>query len=178
MPQLGNSTQQLKRIVVAVNGPVLIPDLKVFLRSKGDSRDLLATEVTGATRISLSDLTESNDLDSLIQIGELDLYDENGNKLTGVTALRATNLATLNDSTGSGGGVDSKLFQEIISVSSEGQSSFTLSSTPLFPTEVLMFVNGNKQETTYFSVAIKTVSWTGFTLKTTDSVCFVYEIAV
>ena len=31
MPQLETSTQQLKRIIVAVNGPVAIPDIQVLM---------------------------------------------------------------------------------------------------------------------------------------------------
>ena len=59
MPQLGNSTQQLKRIVVAVNGPVLIPDRKVFLRNRGDSRDLLAAELESAGIVQMNPMRDA-----------------------------------------------------------------------------------------------------------------------
>jgi len=99
-------SQILCRIVRAEVNGVLIQDLGVFLRNAGDSVDLLAYDATGQPRKkrTLEEITKSVNLDRLISQGKLTLWDENGNQLTGTTAVRATNLATLADSTGSGSG--------------------------------------------------------------------------
>jgi hypothetical protein len=65
--------------------------------------------------------------------------------------------------------------QEKIPVTVNGQTSFTLSQTPTNAASVIMFVNGVKQ--TYgveFTVVNTTVTWSGFSLVTSDSVEFWY----
>jgi len=98
-------SELLKRIIVAQIDNVLIEDLGekgVFLRKKGDSRDLLSQYVVGKNKFkfTLQDICSSRSLDNLIKRGHLKLYDENGNELgndAGGDAEKSTNLATLKD---------------------------------------------------------------------------------
>jgi len=93
--------QQLKRIVRAELPNVLIEDLKVFLDKEGDSIDLIGPDVTGKPMRTLEAVCRSISLDTLLSLGHLTLWDENGVQLTGTTMLQATNLATMVN--GSGG---------------------------------------------------------------------------
>lgn len=99
-------SQILKRIIKSTVNNVLIQDLGVFLRNSGDSVDLLAYDATGQPRKkrTLEEITKSVNLDRLVSQGKVTLWNEDGVQLTGTTAVRATNLATLADSTGSGTG--------------------------------------------------------------------------
>ncbi len=66
--------------------------------------------------------------------------------------------------------------QETISVSSDGQTTFSLTNTPATSSAVLMFVNGFKQRYgTDYSVSARTVTYSGaISLLTTDEIEFWY----
>jgi len=99
------SNALLKRIIKAENNLVILQDLQIRLR-RGESINLLAPDIKGRTIRTLEDICESTSLDNLIKSGDLTLWDENGIQLTSLTALRATNIATLKDvdeATGTGG---------------------------------------------------------------------------
>ena len=96
--------QQLKRIIRAETPNVILQDLHIHLRRAGDSIDLLALDADGKPLRSIEEVCDSKPLDDLVSLGYLTLWDEDGVQLTGTDALRATNLATLHDSTGSGEG--------------------------------------------------------------------------
>ena len=94
--------QLLKRIVVSQRSNVLIEDLGVFFRNRGDSRDLLGNTLPGKnyTKFSLEKICSSRSLDSLVKSGHLKIFDENGTELSSVSGgsgERSTNLATLKD---------------------------------------------------------------------------------
>ena len=91
-------TQVLKRIVRAEISGVLIEDLKVFLKRSGDSIDLIGPDVLGKPIRTLEEVCRSISLDSLLSLGHLTLWDENGDQITGTDMSRATNLSTLIDS--------------------------------------------------------------------------------
>jgi len=97
----------LKRIVVSQVPNVLIEDLSIILRGKGDSINLLEPDVKGRPKRTLEQISHSTSLDRLVKAGKLKLYDENGTELTGTDALKATEVATLHDITSSGGAVAS-----------------------------------------------------------------------
>lgn len=90
-------SEVLKRIIVAQTNNVLVEDLKILLRRRGDSIDLLAPQISdkGRSKRSLQEICNSTALDVLISNGNLKLYDENGNQLTGLDAKKATNISTL-----------------------------------------------------------------------------------
>jgi hypothetical protein len=172
--------QVLKRIVRAEVPAVLIPDLKVFLRNVGDSRDLLAPNVYNQVIFTLSEICESNDLDVLIKSGKLTLWDESGQIVGNTTIERATNVATLRESgTGGGSGIAERIIQESMTVTIDGTASFTLSVAPLYNNGVIMFVNGNNEIYGQdYTVSGTTVTWLGFGLVAGDQINFAYEKAI
>jgi len=98
--------QLLKRIIRAEIPNVILQDLHIHLKRKGDSIDLLALDVQGNPIRSLERICASAPLDALIKAGKLSLWDEHGHQLTGVDIEKATNLATLHDSETGGGTSD------------------------------------------------------------------------
>lgn len=76
-------------------------------------------------------------------------------------------------------GAQTQLKQEPGSVLSPGQTSFTLTSTPMQANTVLMFVNGMKQlYGVDYAVAGTTVSYVGPSLLTSDKIEFWYVISL
>jgi hypothetical protein len=67
-----------------------------------------------------------------------------------------------------------------LTVSTDGQTSFTLTATPLVTTAVHLFLNGIRQRyTTDYSVSGTTLTWASNTsLLTSDSLVAVYTKAV
>lgn len=172
--------QVLKRIVRAEIPAVLIEDLGVFLRHKGDSRDLLAADYKNRTRFTVQQICKSNSLDNLVKRGFLTLWDEDGLQITGDEEIeKATNVATLrNSGSGGVGAIAKRVIQESFTASG-GEVSFTLTNTPLYENGVIMFVNGNNQVYgTDYTASGTTVTWSGFTLESGDQINFSYEVLI
>lgn len=63
-----------------------------------------------------------------------------------------------------------------LTISSNGQTSFSLDTAPAQPTELFLFLNGLKQWTGIdYTISGMTITWLGITLQTTDSLEAVYQ---
>lgn len=86
-------------------------------------------------------------------------------------------VVVINQNYGSAsGGSGDPPARQVLSVTSNGQTSFTLSSAPATANLTQLYVNGVKQAyTTDFTVSSTTLTWNDpFTLKTTDFVEAIY----
>ena len=90
-----------KRIIEAQRDNVVIQDLNITLKNKGDRTNLLARDYFGRTLRKLQEITKSRDLDTLLGDNSLFLYDENNNLLSGYTPVKSTELAAARASTSS-----------------------------------------------------------------------------
>ena len=100
----------------------------------------------------------------------IDIYENGTLKLSGITnfnftggvTITPTSLTTANiDIIGSGGG---DAVYETLTVGSNGQTAFTLSSTPSDSSDVMMFVNGVNVLRSNFNVIGTSVTYSGLSL--------------
>ena len=89
-------SQILKRIIKAEKQNVVIGDLRISLKL-GESIDLLGRNFKGEQFRTMEQICKSVDLDLAIENEEVTLWDENGNNLTGIDALNATDIASITD---------------------------------------------------------------------------------
>ena len=147
----------LKRIVVSQVPNVLIEDLSILLRAKGDSINLLEPDVKGRPKRTLEQISHSTSLDGLVKAGKLKLYDENGLELTGTDALRATEVATLHDITSSGGAVSSVNGEiGVVSLSIDDITDVDTTGFPLVINDVLQWNGAVWKPSTLSGAALTT----------------------
>jgi len=156
--------QLLKRIIRAEIPNVILQDLHIHLKRKGDSIDLIGPDVKGRPIRTLEEVCRSVPLDNLIADGSLTLWDEDGTQLSGLTAKRATNLATLNDSTGSGSS-GSETFVGLTDTPTNYSGTTPLISIPIVNAtgDGLSFVKLNASAIDSFSVDSFSVTESGGT---------------
>ena len=91
----------VKRIIEAQKDNVIISDLKITLKKKGDRINLLAPNEQGRPIRSLEQITKSRDLDTLIEDKSIFLYDENNSRLENLVPVKSENLESARQSTSS-----------------------------------------------------------------------------